>query len=849
MKKYTLKLYVTFIIIQVFVFMGGTLFYLWFSNLYVVDTLKNDTNRITETINQSMKSMIVDDYAYFLTISNNDLTDLTQNKSSFVSTRGLTFEHFGKITNNKITIDDAEYTLNQNYVLKSDYYDQGFTIYSLNEIIDNYPSSKFYGVFKHENLVGLFDIESYVEPFVKMHDKTHDFMMISSDNYIYYPQTNNHKYLYNYLRNTSSFIVDGKFLNNEPQTIKVFTLNGEELFLSSLPIVIDGVTTIYGVMTFKYDDLYRQYGTLILIMALIMLLILLTFSIAIYFSQRLIYIKNSDIENAKLTYFYVKSPIIQVNSDGKITRVNKAFKDRVPDYKKYKTINDLSFNANIEARDIMRNIERQQPINALFTNDEKEVVLRFLPIRSSRGFELIGEDITARDLSFQTYRGIALYHQTTNLPNINHLQQDLETDIKEKIYLKRSLSVLALDIINFKNINQLLGVDTADFVLVNVSKLILDYVKNMKSTVYNVQKDQFIVTIADFTEDQLRKFVDELMDSFEKPLEIEKSKLVIELRAGIYYLQAVDESLTFDDIYDRTIQSLDYAKQVKKKIVYYDSNVDLMTASRKQMAVDLQNAILNDEFTMYLQPQYDIYKERIVSFEALIRWENEKYKNNSPSEFIQLAESNNMIIDIGRIVIDKTLKIAKQLEKYNIKLSLNVSPAQMLQAGFISEFMDKLQTYDVEPNGIAIEITETFLMSSFDVIVEKIKILKNAGIDIHLDDFGTGYSSLQYLQELPFDAIKIDRAFVMHLPNDKYSKAIIGMITTLAKNLNVEVIAEGVETKEQYQFLYKANCSIIQGYLLSKAVNMDDAIQLLKKYNENKEPLYTDEIKKKRGGR
>ncbi|MCK9493843.1 MAG: EAL domain-containing protein, partial [Acholeplasmataceae bacterium] len=226
-----------------------------------------------------------------------------------------------------------------------------------------------------------------------------------------------------------------------------------------------------------------------------------------------------------------------------------------------------------------------------------------------------------------------------------------------------------------------------------------------------------------------------------------------------------------------------------------------------------------------------------------------KYKNNSPSEFIQLAESNNMIIDIGRIVIDKTLKIAKQLEKYNVKLSLNVSPAQMLQAGFISEFMDKLQTYDVEPNGIAIEITETFLMSSFDVIVEKIKILKNAGIDIHLDDFGTGYSSLQYLQELPFDAIKIDRAFVMHLPNDKYSKAIIGMITTLAKNLNVEVIAEGVETKEQYQFLYKANCSIIQGYLLSKAVNMDDAIQLLKKYNENKEPLYTDEIKKKRGGR
>ena len=173
----------------------------------------------------------------------------------------------------------------------------------------------------------------------------------------------------------------------------------------------------------------------------------------------------------------------------------------------------------------------------------------------------------------------------------------------------------------------------------------------------------------------------------------------------------------------------------------------------------------------------------------------------------------------------------------------------MLQAGFISEFMDKLQTYDVEPNGIAIEITETFLMSSFDVIVEKIKILKNAGIVIHLDDFGTGYSSLQYLQELPFDAIKIDRAFIMHLPNDKYSKAIIGMITTLAKNLNVEVIAEGVETKEQYQFLYKANCSIIQGYLLSKAVNMDDAIQLLKKYNENKEPLYTDEIKKKRGGR
>ena len=242
---------------------------------------------------------------------------------------------------------------------------------------------------------------------------------------------------------------------------------------------------------------------------------------------------------------------------------------------------------------------------------------------------------------------------------------------------------------------------------------------------------------------------------------------------------------------------------------------------------DLQHAISNDEFYMELQPQYNTETKKVVGFEALIRWNNPKYKDKSPQRFIHVAEENGMIIQIGQFVLNESFRIAHLLDKYNVTISINVSPVQLLQAGFISELLSLAEINQVDCHKIAIEITETFLMENFDVAIEKLKILRKKGFTVHLDDFGTGYSSLLYLKELPIDAIKIDKEFIGQVVTDKATKQIVSKIIAIANALDLEVIAEGVENTNQNDFLEKNGCNIIQGYLISKAMKYEDAIVFL----------------------
>jgi EAL domain-containing protein (putative c-di-GMP-specific phosphodiesterase class I) len=199
-----------------------------------------------------------------------------------------------------------------------------------------------------------------------------------------------------------------------------------------------------------------------------------------------------------------------------------------------------------------------------------------------------------------------------------------------------------------------------------------------------------------------------------------------------------------------------------------------------------------------------------------------------------MAEKNNMIIDIGRIALHETFQIAKELEKYVVHISVNISPVQMLQAGFVNEVIAIFEQYELKKGSISLEITETFLIGSFDLVITKLKILQKYGFGIYLDDFGTGYSSLQYLRDLPINTIKIDRAFVINLETDAHSRAIVNMISNLAKNIGLMVVAEGIETDKQNQIAFKSGCNLIQGYLISPPVFKNDAIKLINDYNINR---------------
>ena len=263
----------------------------------------------------------------------------------------------------------------------------------------------------------------------------------------------------------------------------------------------------------------------------------------------------------------------------------------------------------------------------------------------------------------------------------------------------------------------------------------------------------------------------------------------------------------------------------------YDVSLSIIASREHKMELDLANAIKKNEFKMVLQPQLNNNTNKIVGFEALIRWSNPGYANESPLKFIKMAEQNGMIIDIGRIALHETFMIAKELEPYHITISLNVSPVQMLQAGFVNDIITIFEQYDLKKGAIALEITETFLIDSFELVINKLNLLRNHGFQIHLDDFGTGYSSLQYLRDLPINALKIDKAFVDEVENDTHARAIVNMMSDLAKNIELEVIAEGVESPRQNFIIKKAGCHIIQGYLVSKPVDKQVAIELVKAYN------------------
>ena len=192
-----------------------------------------------------------------------------------------------------------------------------------------------------------------------------------------------------------------------------------------------------------------------------------------------------------------------------------------------------------------------------------------------------------------------------------------------------------------------------------------------------------------------------------------------------------------------------------------------------------------------------------------------------------------MIIPIGNFILDKTFEYAKALQPYDLTISVNISPAQILQAGFISNVLKYSEKHDVIPEKIVLEVTETFLMDNYDVVIQKLNILKREGFHIHLDDFGTGHSSLLYLKNLPIDAIKIDKGFVDHVAEDNYSRSIVELQINMAQALGLELVAEGVESPAQYQILVKAGCDVIQGYLIGKGMPFDDCVKFL----DNQESL------------
>ena len=355
-------------------------------------------------------------------------------------------------------------------------------------------------------------------------------------------------------------------------------------------------------------------------------------------------------------------------------------------------------------------------------------------------------------------------------------------------------------------------------------------------SIYHINDAEFIVVFPHLEMEEVTTKIEQSLDMLRRPFQINENHIYIKCKIVVYDLtQAHIKEVPLQTIKEKMELALkNIADFSTKDYIIYEPAMDNVIASTEKMEKDLVRGLQNDEFVMYLQPQYDVVSNRIDGFEALIRWNNIEYKDKSPQAFIELAEQRGYMLDIGRYVVKETFRLAKKLENYNIHISMNVSPIQIMQVGFVQQLIDEFKVLRLKPGSIAIEITETFLMKNFQLIVEKLKQLKEQGFRIHLDDFCTGYSSMLYLKDLPVDTIKVDKDFIRYVQTNKVYQNIVKAMCQFAQALDLDIICEGVENQEQAEQVKKFGARVIQGYLIGKALPYDEALKLLQQYNSKK---------------
>lgn len=312
-----------------------------------------------------------------------------------------------------------------------------------------------------------------------------------------------------------------------------------------------------------------------------------------------------------------------------------------------------------------------------------------------------------------------------------------------------------------------------------------------------------------------------------QPIKIEDNLFSAELRSGF---AVCDESMPPHD-FGYALQAAEAALQrcidtkIADFLVYHESQKSVY--AKYFIKYDIKQMLTEGAFELEYQPQYDISLGRIDGFEALFRVKKSWSVNVDTFSFITYAERTGAMVQLGDFIFDTGMRFAKQFESKGVSISLNVSPVQLMQAGFTENFLRIFKKYDLKPGSVCVEITESFLMNNFDETLRKLTILKNNGIEIHLDDFGTEYSSLLYIKKLPISAIKIDKEFVGGVAKDKASQAIIRFINNIAKLIGCKTICEGVETPQEYDMLKALGCDTVQGWLIGRSMKPEDALKII----------------------
>jgi len=474
--------------------------------------------------------------------------------------------------------------------------------------------------------------------------------------------------------------------------------------------------------------------------------------------------------------------------------------------------------------------------------EEIYISLTISPLRDKYGkiTHIIGyaQDITEKKKAFALIQKQQnqLYYQAnydylTDLPNRLLFDDRLKHALKTAQRKELKVALLFLDLDNFKEINDSLGHEVGDEVLKIVSKQINSVIRE-SDTLSRLGGDEFVVIAEDLKDAQdAAVLAENILASFVKPIVINpKLSLYLSFSVGISIYP--DDGVNSGDLLKYADAAMYKAKREGKNIVkFYKSELTQKAMERVLLETHMRDGLKNEEFLVYFQPQIDARDGKQVGMEALVRWRHPEMGIVSPAHFIPLAESNGFIVDLDRYMMQKAMQFLKELYDEGLDpgvLSLNLSVRHLQSEDFFTFFTDLVEESGCKYAWLGLEVTESQLMKDPQKSIDILKQLSSLGITISIDDFGTGYSSLSYLKKLPIDKLKVDRSFIVEVPQNKEDVAIVQAIIALAKTLKLELIAEGVEHESQKEFLLNHGCNIIQGFYYSKAIDRIAMKQKLK---------------------
>jgi len=426
---------------------------------------------------------------------------------------------------------------------------------------------------------------------------------------------------------------------------------------------------------------------------------------------------------------------------------------------------------------------------------------------------------------------LSRYDTLTKLPNRLLLLDRLKQSIKAAKNSNQKLSILFLDLDRFKEVNDTYGHEIGDTLLNEIAQKLKRFV-SYNDTIGRFGGDEFIIILNNTDEIQTMEVVKNIMNAMCEAIIINNIKLYTTFSIGIStFPEDADSSYILLRNADTAMHEA--KNNGKNGYKFYNTKMTQLAFERVALENNLRKAIANEEFEVYFQPKIDARIDKVIGLEALIRWNHPELGLIPPVKFIPFAEDIGLIVEIDKWMMRESAMHILSWKNENIscgKLSLNVSAKQLEDVDYIEYLRKKLEIIGLFPSDLEIEITEGLLMKNNIHVISTLEAIKKLGISISVDDFGTGYSSLSYLKRLPIDKLKIDRSFVKDLPHDKDDVAIVKTIIALANNLSLDIIAEGVENKEQRDFLLDEGCPNIQGYFYSKPLRVDECREFLLRY-------------------